>query len=116
MAITLLGFGVWAINEILWTGCALCFQLFVVAGRNIFFEPPEKSEHFHVGWNVADPDMDACFELIKMLFHLKAWVFHEIRGKETCDSLNDPWVFFEISVAHSNFRNMRHRNIFLRYR
>lgn len=112
--IPLLEFGVWAINEILWTRCGLCFQLFVVAGRNILFQAPEKSKHFHIGWDVTDPDMDAGFELIKMFLDLKARVFHKICGKESCDPLNDPRVFFKVSITNSKFRNLRHRNIFQR--
>ena len=48
----------------------ICFQLLVLAGRNILFQTAEEKAEFHVGRNVTNPHVHAGFQFIKMFFEL----------------------------------------------
>jgi hypothetical protein len=110
--IALLGFRVEAIKEILRTLGLICFQLLVLAGRNILFQAAEEKAEFHVGRNVTNPHVHAGFQFVKMFFDLEARTFHEIGRKKPGNALNNPGMFFYIAIADSKFDDLCHWNGF----
>jgi len=106
--IALLGFRVEAIKEILRALGLICFQLLVLAGRNILFQAAEEKAEFHAGGNITNPHMHAGFQFIKMFFDLKSRTFHEIGRKKSGNSLNNPGVFFDVSITDSKFNALCH--------